>query len=400
MKTAELTAKTAREMKDRLFRALSVNNSVMDDIILINIRRIFYVAIMAIPVHLAHIVIFSMNASGDENEIKWRTGIIFSHTALLFLMGMLGCLCSFLRKKESADLYMRLVQNFTVVMILTFGVIVVAVDQLVTVNITPFLVACTIVGAILLVRPLFAVLAYSGAFAAFYFTIGLTQTDEAVLLSNKLNGLTAIGIGICLSIVLWTTNVSNILQKRFIADQQEELTRKNRELEYLVFHDPMTHLYNRRRFEELLRNEIAIIRRYPHDSCIIILDIDNFKRVNDNYGHPAGDMVIRQIAAVLKENVRETDVVSRWGGEEFLILLPNTSLADGRLTAEKLKKIIGNMEFSIKEKTVYITASFGVTGLRGDRKDSLEMAYKDADNALYLAKERGKNRVEIAYYIQ
>ena len=400
MKTAELTAKTARKMKDRLFRALSVNNSVIDDVILINIRRIFYVAIMAIPVHLTHIIIFSMNASGDENEIKWRTGIIFSHTALLFLMGMLGCLCSFLKKKESPDLSMRLVQNFTVVMILTFGVIVVAIDQLVTVNITPFLVACTIVGAILLVRPLFAVLAYSGAFAAFYFTIGLTQTDPAVLLSNKLNGLTAIGIGICLSIVLWTTNVSNILQKRFIADQQEELTRKNRELEYLVFHDPMTHLYNRRRFEELLRNEIAVIRRYPHDSCIIILDIDNFKRVNDNYGHPAGDMVIRQIAEVLRENVRETDAVSRWGGEEFLILLPNTSLTDGRQAAEKLKKIIGNMEFSIKEKTVHITASFGVTGLRGDRKDSLEMAYKDADNALYLAKERGKNRVETAYYIQ
>lgn len=395
MKTVEFIVNFIKKIKNTLSEIILVNNSVINDIVLINMKRIFYISIVAMPVNLAHILIFAMKVSlGNENEIKWRMGIIICHSILLFVMAILGCLSFFLSKKEKSNLLMRLIQNTAMVIILVFGAIVVSIDQLVTPNITPFLVACTITGLVLLIRPFVIIIAYLFTFIAFYYATGLTQTDQAILLSNRVNGMTAIALGIYLSITLWKTNVSNILQRRFIVNQQQELAEKNRELEHLAFYDSMTSLYNRRRFEELLENEISLIRRYGHKSCICILDVDHFKEINDNYGHPFGDMVIKQIASILKENIRETDTVSRWGGEEFLILLPHTSLSDGRIVAEKLRQIIEDKILIIKEREIQITASLGVAKLRGDNNDSLELAYKDADEALYMAKESGRNCVE------
>lgn len=397
MKLAEFMGSTTKKMKNTLSEMASVNHSVMNDIVSINIKRIFYVSIVAMPVSLAHIIIFTMNLSStNENETKWRMGIIFSHIMLFFMMGILGCLSIILQKKEQVFVWMRFIQHVAIIMILLFGIIIVSIDQLVTANITPFLIACTIAAVVFLTRPFVIILVYLGAYIAFYYAIGITQMNQDILLSNRVNGITAIGIGMCLSLILWKTNVSNILKTRFIMNQQQELAEKNRELEYLAFYDPMTCLYNRRSFEELLQNEISMMRRYEHESCIVILDIDHFKKINDTYGHPIGDIVIKQIASILKENVRETDAISRWGGEEFLILLPHTTISDGKFVAEKLRRVIEDKMMFINEREVQITASFGVAGLRSEKNDSIELVYKDADKALYLAKERGRNCVEIA----
>lgn len=398
MKTADVMYRTIKNIKNRFSERVLVNNSVMNDVILININRLFYVSIVAMLVNVVHIIMFSVNvSSGSEIQIKWRSGIIISHSILFFIMGVLGYACYFMRKKEKINFLMRCIQNTAMGTILTFGVVIVSIDQLVTTNITPFLVACTITGVVFLIRPFTAIITYLGAFTAFYYAVGFNQMNQEILLSNRVNGITAVGIGICLSIILWKTNSSNILQRRFIVNQQQELVEKNLELEYLAFYDPMTCLYNRRRFEEVVKKEISMIRRYEYPSCIIIVDIDHFKKINDNYGHPIGDEVIKQIASILKENIRETDAVSRWGGEEFLILLPHTSLTDGKLTAEKLRKIIKDKPLLINKREIYVTASFGVAGLRGDKIDSLELAYKEADKALYLAKERGRNCVETIF---
>lgn len=397
MKVLELLGITRNNIKKAFWEMISVDKSIMKEIVTINIKRLFYVSILAMPVNLIHIIIFSRNiSSGDEKEINWRMGIILCHSLLFLIMGVLGCSSFLLRKKEKFNVLKRLIQYIAIVIILSFGVAVVTIDQLVTSNITPFLVACTISSVIFLIRPLFIIPVYLSAFFAFYFSIGLTQMDQEVLLSNRVNGITVIGIGICLSLILWKVNVSNILQKRFILSQQQELVQMNQELEFLAFYDPMTHLYNRRKFEELINIEISMIHQYGHKSCLIILDVDHFKRINDFYGHPVGDRVIKHIASILRENSRETDIVSRWGGEEFLILLPHTSLSEGKFIAEKLRKIIEDEIVLIKEKEIHITASFGVAGISGD-KDSLQLAYKNADKALYVAKENGRNCVETAY---
>jgi diguanylate cyclase (GGDEF)-like protein len=291
---------------------------------------------------------------------------------------------------------MRFIQNIIIITILISGSILAYIDQLVTTNIIPFIIACIITSAIFLMRPIVAIILYLSSFAVFYYLMGLAQQNEAILLSDRINGMTSIGIAFCVSMIMWATNSSNIMQRRLIQIQQRELKEKNIKLEALAFYDSLTGLYSRRKFEELIQNEISMILRYEHESCIVILDIDKFKEINDNYGHPVGDMVIKQIAYLLKKNVRETDSVARWGGDEFLILLPHTSIMEGEQVAEKLRKMIEEKDFLLRQHGLQITSSFGVAGIRCNKNDTLELAYKNVDKALYTAKEKGRNRVETA----
>lgn len=376
---------------------VSVNISILNEVASINIKRILYFSMIGMIINLTTVLILSMDlSSGNEIQTKWRMGIMICHSILFFIMATLGFTSFFLRKKERIGLLMRLLQILTIVTILIFGAILSSIDQLVTTNITPFLIACNITGVVFLIRPITAITVYLSVFAVFYFVMGLVQMNLEILLSNRINGFAATGIGICLSTILWKTNVSKILQNRFIINQQQELAEKNRKLEEIAYYDPMTGLYSRGRFEVLLESEISSIHKFGHESSIIILDIDCFKEINDNYGHPVGDMVIKQIASILQKKMRETDAAARWGGDEFQILLPNTSLSDARIIAETLRKEIEGAAIFIKEDKIHITASFGVTWLKHGVNGPLELTYKDVDKALYLAKNRGRNCVEIA----
>lgn len=148
--------------------------------------------------------------------------------------------------------------------------------------------------------------------------------------------------------------------------------------------------------DKLIKREFSSMQRQGHESVIIILDIDNFKNVNDTYGHPVGDNILRQLAALLANNVRESDTVSRFGGEEFVIFMPKTSLEEGYAFAERLRKLIMEKRFTTGAIKLRITSSFGVSLLSDIKSHSLEDYYCLADKALYLAKQCGKNRVEIA----
>lgn len=159
-------------------------------------------------------------------------------------------------------------------------------------------------------------------------------------------------------------------------------------LKLLAEKDFLTGIYNRRKFQELLKSEIDRIKRYPKPLSLIMFDIDNFKRINDSLGHAAGDDVIREVAAVTGENIRETDVFARYGGEEFVILALETGLAEAQTIAEKIRHALQRHGFGAAGN---ITASFGVTELR--ENDTLDSFLKRADQALYEAKKQGKNIV-------
>ncbi len=153
--------------------------------------------------------------------------------------------------------------------------------------------------------------------------------------------------------------------------------------------DHLTQLMNRRSYEEALTKEMARSRRYGIPLSLIIMDIDNFKKVNDNYGHDFGDYVLVQIAQILRIHTRSSDLVARWGGEEFIILMPETSQAEAALAAEKLRKNIEQMPL---EHDIVITMSFGVAEWLQIKEQ--QTWFKRADRALYRAKEMGRNRVE------
>jgi len=166
-------------------------------------------------------------------------------------------------------------------------------------------------------------------------------------------------------------------------------------LEHMTHTDPMTGLHNRRYFEPLLRKEIARCSRLKHRVSLMILDIDHFKKVNDSYGHQTGDLVICMLSVICRQESREIDVVARLGGEEFAIMLPETSVADAAEVAERIRLVVENTKVkSLNEEEFSFTVSIGVTEqLAGEMSE--EKLVGLADEALYQAKESGRNRVVI-----
>jgi len=154
--------------------------------------------------------------------------------------------------------------------------------------------------------------------------------------------------------------------------------------------DPLTGLYNRIKMEEVFLYEQQQFIRYGDSLSVILMDLDNFKVVNDSYGHNIGDKYLQELAGTLSAFFRKVDMIGRWGGEEFLILMPKTSLAEAKEIALKLKKRINEMYCP---KIGQQTASFGLATLTKD--DTLSALVHRADKGLFLAKERGKNRVEM-----
>lgn len=153
--------------------------------------------------------------------------------------------------------------------------------------------------------------------------------------------------------------------------------------------DGLTQLHNRRRFEELGSREVASGRNRP--VSLLLCDIDYFKQVNDNYGHPVGDLVLAEFARILRHCARTTDIVGRFGGEEFIILLPATSPERAVHVAQRIRTLLAATHFQGLPSDYLLTASFGVAGLRD--KESLRDLFARADALLYGAKADGRDRV-------
>ena len=162
--------------------------------------------------------------------------------------------------------------------------------------------------------------------------------------------------------------------------------------ENLSITDGLTNLYNRRHFNEILENETARTKRHKRPLSLIMLDIDNFKKYNDTYGHLEGDKVLKGVGVAIKKSIRETDSAYRYGGEEFAVILPETIDNDAVILAERVRKSIEEQKFLISpKKVVNITASFGVTQYQ--IKEGIEDFVRRADKNMYNAKDLGRNRV-------
>ena len=168
------------------------------------------------------------------------------------------------------------------------------------------------------------------------------------------------------------------------------------EMEKLAVTDALTGINNRRQLFLLAQQELDRAVRYGHDLSIIIMDIDHFKRVNDDYGHPAGDDVLYALTQLCTRNLRGVDTIGRYGGEEFLILMPETNPADALDAATRLLQKIQKMIFHFDDQVVSITASMGLASLSIEKKQgtkiTLDKLIKRADEALYRAKSAGRNR--------
>jgi len=184
---------------------------------------------------------------------------------------------------------------------------------------------------------------------------------------------------------------SNISSNKII--QFTEITSivlENKKLLKRAFFDELTKLNNRAYFNQEIKKEIETAKRYNLKFCLIFFDIDHFKNFNDSYGHQTGDEVLKELAKIIQDNSRKTDISARWGGEEFVLVLTNTDIENALLATKHLKNLIQNHKF---KDDLTLTCSFGITEFK--KEDTSKKLLARADKALYKAKENGRNRIEI-----
>ena len=392
-----LTQSQATQELRRLMGLWRAENSrVTVEAAAINLDRMRWLTPLVAVLNAIHVAVFLyqlvFNPSDDETIQSWQLALLTAHLIMGLLMAGSAVLAHRLQH-DSRTFKGQVLPRLVVVIGMAFSIAVVAIDQWITPNITPFLIVCMIAGLAIYLRPLIAAGLYAAAYVGYFFAMELTQANPAWLLSNRLNGAAACVLGWALSVLLWRKFTTITLQQQQLENANTDLQEKQRELERLTRLDGLTGLFNRNTFVELTKKELDRAQRQGTATAILLLDLDHFKRVNDTWGHPAGDAVLKHAAMIASTTVRSTDLVGRLGGEEFIVLLPGTSIEAARNLAEKIRMRLEGQAATWNDTRMAITVSIGIAGTTASEKQSFEVLYHDADKALYVAKQRGRNRV-------
>ena len=329
---------------------------------------------------------------GESDVTQWKLGLLVTHLLMGLSFGALAWLTRLVQFVPNSWIG-RALPLLVMALGLCFVTAFAAIGQWVTPSITPFVIGVLACSLAIYLRPLSAAWLLAGAYLLFAYAMRVTQLDPESLLFNRLNGLAAVAMAWVLSFLMWRNFTTISLQQEQLEKANTELQNKQRELLRLTRLDGLTGLYNRSTFVELSRQELARAQRQSSNTTILLLDLDFFKRVNDTWGHPAGDAVLKNVAFVANNTVRATDLVGRLGGEEFLILLPNTSLEAARVLAEKLRANMERHPTPWESTVIKATISIGLASTSAEENRDYDKLYTAADKALYKAKERGRNQV-------
>lgn len=282
-------------------------------------------------------------------------------------------------------------------MFVAYGLTLSILSQWILPSATMYVIGCVFVGSMLLVRPSTMALIFGFSYAIFYGVLGLTAKAWSVLVIMRFHGALAAALGLTLSLVLWRRHTVTELLRRQVQAQNAELALQKAQMEALSQCDALTGLLNRRAFEAQAEVTLSRARREGTGLAALMLDLDHFKRVNDQHGHPAGDAVIQFMADVLRTSVRDTDLVARVGGEEFMVLLPGTVQEAGVEVAEKIRLRLMQTPVRLGESMqIHMTVSVGVAEYAAGKIGDFDSLYAAADQALYGAKRAGRNRVEVS----
>ncbi len=358
------------------------------------LRRIIWLALLTIPLHFSLAWWFGqLHAPLTQPELQtWADALSRAHlqTGVLVVVLTLGAL-GVRRGGEGTAKFAIIVQLLVCVTYLVLGINLSGEDMRAGngLGVTAFILIFVVVASQFLLRPLLSVPIYLAALVSLLAVLHATPMPANTVLGIYVNAIAVALMGVVVSVTVWHQYVRTVLIQR-------ELSEKNGRLEFLACCDELTGLLNRREFMRLAQLELDRAGRYPTDTSLIVLDLDNFKDINDQYGHPAGDAALQRVAAILTQGVRVSDLVGRLGGEEFVVLAPHADQARAQALAEKLRQMLATDAAVASPKAPLVTASFGVSSLASHQKASLEDMYQAADTALYRAKNLGRNRVEVA----
>lgn len=372
------------------------HNSVASGAYARNLERMRILCPVMAVINALHALVFLVQLVGGSatgRSHQWVVALFVLHLAMGLLMLGFALAARNMGRQPNPRLT-QVLPLMVVASALLFATAIVAFDQWVTPNITPYLVACTVVGLAFYSRPVPAACLYLLSYVVFFYAIGETQSSAPQLLSNRLNGGAISIMGWILSLLMWRHFTTITLQQEQLSRVNSELQQKQRDLERLTRQDGLTGLFNRNTFVELAKLELDRAQRQGSATAILLLDLDHFKLINDTWGHPAGDAVLRNVALVASATVRSTDLVGRLGGEEFVVLLPSTTPDAARKLAEKLRLRLQASPTPWESSAITATASIGMAGTTASEKRSFDALYNEADKALYIAKLRGRNRVE------
>ena len=368
---------------------------VTDDATAVNLRRVRLLCPVIAALNGLNVVMLllqSLRTTLGDTVAQWNSALLLTHLGSAALMLVFAAAAKALRHAHRS-LRARLLILMVVASGLMVSILVVSIDQLLTPNITLFLVASVLSSLVVYLRPMTSAGLYAAAMLAFLFTIGWEPSDPAQLALNQITGFAVCVLGWGLALAHWRKFTVIRLQQEQLDKLQVELQQKQKELERLTRHDGLTGLYNRNTFVELTRRELQRAQRQGSSTSIMLLDLDHFKRVNDTWGHPAGDAVLRHVASLVNGAIRSTDLAGRLGGEEFIILLPGTSGEAARKIAEKIRLRLEVTPARWDTLNIAVTASIGLSNTSALENRDFDSLYNEADKALYLAKNRGRNRV-------
>lgn len=368
--------------------------SILYDIENINFKRMKLFLIILLIIEILFIVYVDMpNLRNSGINITWTDKRYFILHVLLLLVSAVGIiLLKFLIKNIKGELkriHRIIIPALTMVILILISIIN-GLDQIkIGYTSSVFIANMLIFGAVILIRFPVSLLVYSVPFSTFIVGLIVFQKNPALLNSNIINGIIFFIAVIIISKFIYASQFDQMCKNILLEEA-------NQKLNYISTHDPLTDLLNRRSFEIIAKQKMEATNQYGVDAVLVVMDIDHFKNINDKFGHPIGDMVLKEVSIILLENIKDTDLTTRWGGEEFLILLLQTSINDAYILANKIKIAIENKLIVIDKLKVNVTASFGVAELKGNFPDSFDTSYKLADEALYQAKNQGRNKVVIA----
>ena len=229
-------------------------------------------------------------------------------------------------------------------------------------------------------------------FLAYFFIMILTQLGIMIYFGTHAHLSIVVFLLIYMPVILLLSK--SISDNHYSAiDTQASLEAHNEELRELSITDSLTKVYNRRHFFEAAQTLVSISKREKNEISFLMIDIDNFKNVNDTYGHHIGDYILVRMSQEIKNMTRDSDIFARIGGEEFALLLHNTSIYGAKIIAEKIRSVVEKIDFNENYISVNVTISIGCASI-SESVTTLEELYQEADKKLYIAKELGRNRVQ------